>query len=51
MPIRYRTFVTRIADDDVVLAANGEEILGIGKITGPYQYKALILMMRPTAAR
>ena len=33
-------FVTRIADDDVVLAANGREILGIGKITGPYQYKS-----------
>ena len=32
-------FVTQIADGDVVLAANGEEILGIGKITGPYQYK------------
>jgi 5-methylcytosine-specific restriction protein B len=33
------SFVTRIADDDVVLAADGEKILGIGKVTGPYQYK------------
>jgi 5-methylcytosine-specific restriction enzyme B len=34
------SFVTRIADDDVVLAADGEKILGIGKVTGPYQYKS-----------
>jgi len=26
-------------DDDVVLAADGEKILGIGKVTGAYQYK------------
>jgi len=32
-------FVTRIADDDVILAANGDEILGIGKATGPYEYE------------
>jgi 5-methylcytosine-specific restriction protein B len=32
-------FVTRIADGDVILAADGEKILGIGKVTGPYQYK------------
>src|SRR5262245_29540633 len=33
------SFANRIADDDVVLAADGEKILGIGKVTGPYQYK------------
>jgi 5-methylcytosine-specific restriction protein B len=33
------TFVARIADDDVILAANGDEILGIGKVTGPYDYE------------
>jgi 5-methylcytosine-specific restriction enzyme B len=33
------SFVTRIADDDVVLAADGEKVLGVGKVTGPYQYK------------
>jgi 5-methylcytosine-specific restriction enzyme B len=33
------SFATRIADGDVVLAADGEKILGIGKVTGPYQYK------------
>jgi 5-methylcytosine-specific restriction enzyme B len=32
-------FVTRIADGDVLLAADGEKILGIGKVTGPYQYQ------------
>jgi 5-methylcytosine-specific restriction enzyme B len=32
-------FVTRIADDDVILAANGDEILGIGKVSGPYEYE------------
>src|SRR5271166_1981102 len=33
------SFVTQIADGDVILAADGEKILGIGKVTGPYQYK------------
>jgi 5-methylcytosine-specific restriction protein B len=33
------SFVTRIVDGDVLLAADGEKILGIGKVTGPYQYK------------
>jgi 5-methylcytosine-specific restriction protein B len=33
-------FVTRISDGDVVLAADGEDILAIGKVTGPYEYKA-----------
>jgi hypothetical protein len=32
-------FVTRISDGDVVLAADGEDILAIGKVTGPYEYK------------
>jgi 5-methylcytosine-specific restriction protein B len=34
------SFVTRISDGDVILAANGKDILGIGKVTGPYQYKS-----------
>jgi 5-methylcytosine-specific restriction protein B len=34
------SFVTRIAEGDVVLAADGEEILGVGKVTGPYEFKA-----------
>jgi 5-methylcytosine-specific restriction enzyme B len=33
-------FVSRMAEDDVVLAADGEEILGIGKVTGPYEFNA-----------
>jgi 5-methylcytosine-specific restriction protein B len=33
-------FVTRVAEGDVVLAADGEQILGIGKVTGPYAFKA-----------
>jgi 5-methylcytosine-specific restriction protein B len=33
------SFATRIADGDVVLAADGAKVLGIGKVTGPYQYK------------
>jgi 5-methylcytosine-specific restriction protein B len=32
-------FVTRITDGDVVLAADGEKILGIGKVTGPYYHE------------
>ena len=34
-------FVTRIADGDIVLAADGKDILGIGKVTGSYQYKSV----------
>jgi 5-methylcytosine-specific restriction enzyme B len=34
------SFVTRISEGDVILAANGQDILGIGKVTGPYQYKS-----------
>ena len=34
------SLVTRIAEGDVVLAADGEEILGVGKVTGPYEFKA-----------
>ena len=34
------SFVTRIAEGDLVLAADGEEIIGIGKVTGPYEFKA-----------
>ena len=31
-------FATVIAERDLVLAANGERILGLGRIVGPYQY-------------
>ena len=34
------SFVTRISEGDVILAANGRDILGIGKVTGPYHYKS-----------
>jgi 5-methylcytosine-specific restriction protein B len=32
-------FVTRIADGDMVLAADGKRIRGIGRVTGPYRYE------------
>ena len=32
------TFVNRISEDDLVLAADGQAILGIGKVAGPYQF-------------
>jgi hypothetical protein len=32
--------VLRIADGDVVLAADGATVLGIGRVTGPYFYDA-----------
>jgi 5-methylcytosine-specific restriction protein B len=31
-------FVLGIAEDDVVLASDGGTVLGVGRITGPYQY-------------
>jgi 5-methylcytosine-specific restriction protein B len=34
------TFVTRITEGDVIVAADGEKILGLGKVSGPYEYKA-----------
>ena len=34
------SFVTRITEGDVIVAADGEKILGLGKVTGPYEYKA-----------
>jgi 5-methylcytosine-specific restriction protein B len=33
------SFVTRINEGDVIVAADGEKILGLGKVTGPYEYK------------
>jgi 5-methylcytosine-specific restriction enzyme B len=33
------TFVIRISEDDLVLAADGKDIRGIGKVTGPYEFK------------
>ena len=33
------SFVTRITEGDVIVAADGERILGLGKVTGPYEYK------------
>ena len=33
------SFVTRIAEGDLVLASDGETVLGIGKVTGPYEFK------------
>jgi 5-methylcytosine-specific restriction protein B len=35
------SFVTRITEGDVIVAADGEKILGLGKVTGPYEYKAV----------
>jgi 5-methylcytosine-specific restriction enzyme B len=31
-------FISRVSENDLVLAADGELILGIGRITGPYRY-------------
>ena len=34
-----RDFIERMQDDDVVLAADGERVLGIGHATGPYRFE------------
>ena len=36
------SFVTRITEGDVIVAADGEKILGLGKVTGPYEYKGAV---------
>ena len=33
------SFVKSITEGDLVLAADGEKILGIGRVTGPYEFK------------
>jgi 5-methylcytosine-specific restriction protein B len=35
-----RNFAFKIAEGETVLAADGERILGIGRVTGPYQFSA-----------
>ncbi len=35
-------FVTRIGEDDIVLAADGKQILGIGRVIGNYEYNAAL---------
>src|SRR5262249_18118066 len=37
--VEIRDFVTEIAEDEFVLAADGEQILGLGVVTGPYRYE------------
>lgn len=34
-----RDFLTEIAEDELVLAADGELILGLGRVTGPYRFE------------
>jgi 5-methylcytosine-specific restriction protein B len=34
-----RDFIARMQDGDVVLAADGERVLGVGHATGPYFYE------------
>ena len=34
-----RDFILRMQDDDVVIAADGERVLGIGRTTGPYRMR------------
>ena len=34
-----RDFIARMQDGDVVLAADGERVLGVGHATGPYRYE------------
>ncbi len=35
-----RNFVARIAEGEIVLAAEGELILGLGRVTGPYRFES-----------
>lgn len=34
-----RNFISNMQDGDVVVAANGERVLGVGRVTGPYRYE------------
>src|SRR5262249_49755226 len=34
-----RNFLERIQEEDVVLAADGERIVGVGRVKGPYSYE------------
>lgn len=34
-----RDFIARVQERDVVLAADGERVLGIGRVLGPYRYE------------
>ena len=34
-----RDFIERMQDGDVVLAADGEQVLGVGRVTGSYRYE------------
>jgi 5-methylcytosine-specific restriction protein B len=34
-----RNFVQKIADDDVIVAADGQIVLGVGRVSGPYRYE------------
>ncbi|MEH2489420.1 McrB family protein [Bradyrhizobium sp. AZCC 2230] len=34
-----RNFISSMQDGDVLLAANGERVLGVGRVTGPYRYE------------
>lgn len=35
-----RDFIARVQNGDVILAADGNAVLGIGHVTGPYRYEA-----------
>lgn len=42
-----RDFIARMQDGDVVLAADGERILGVGRATGPYHFEKTEPMEAP----
>ena len=33
-------FATRVAQGDVVIAASGDQVLGVGRVTGEYIYQS-----------
>ena len=35
-----RNYLTEIAEDNIVLAADGERILGVGRVKGPYRWES-----------
>ena len=35
-----RDFIAKMQNGDVVVAADGERVLGVGHVTGPYRYES-----------
>ena len=44
-------FVTGLQEDDIVLAARGDRILGVGQVTGPYEFKPAVDLQAPHIRR